>query len=143
MPIGSAQRRAGVPPPPPTPSFLSDPYAIFDATGTPSLSRASLRLDADGKVRQIRQNQADGDIGFWGSGLTISDYDFMMEQITGSVSAVGTQALDVWIQGFGGMYWGVETTFGTPNFTATLRVRPFGGGADFDTAFCDVNAEAT
>lgn len=124
------------------PKFTGDPYLVTDAAGSPP-AEAEVLLQTGGGVRGIRLNLADQTLGSWmGSGLDITDYDFRLDTISGSLNSIGTQAADTWITGFANMYWGVrEAGSGVTTFTGTLRVRPTGGGADIDTAGVVLNAE--
>ncbi len=131
---------------PSLPNFNASSYAIFDSSLPPVDAGCYLRLDqSSNQIYRYRKNQSDGPIGSWGNGsLTIGDYDFRIDTITGSPNYSGTQAADTWINGFNLMYWGVEETgIGISSFTGTLRVRPAGGGADIDTAGYSAFAEAT
>ncbi len=127
-----------------SPSFASDPYSVADFVAAPGTSRAELEIRSAGNViHRERLNLPSGTIGTWGSGLTISDYDFRIDTSAGAPDSPGTEAADTWISGFDGMYWGCEVASGTSNFSGTLRVRPAGGGADIDTATVAINAEST
>lgn len=126
------------------PEFTGDPYSVTDIVLPPTDAGARIQLLANGNVQGFRDNGADPILGTWGAGLTISDYDFRWDIISGSLSYTGTQAGNTWITGFANMYWGVEETgIGISQCTGTLRVRPTGGGSDFDTASVSVTAEAT
>jgi hypothetical protein len=128
----------------PNPEFTSDPYNVSDFAIPPDDASASIQLNqTSNRVRQLRTDSPDGDIGFWGDGtLIITDWDFRLDTSIGNLD-IG-QAADVWIVGFNGMFWGVqETGMSTEIFTGTLRVRPTGGGADIDTAPVSLTAEAT
>lgn len=119
------------------PMFSGDPYNLTDL-GLPPIEPAvcDIQLRSNGTVWNIRNTLPSQQVGRWDAGLgslDIADYDFQLEKVLGDIGRGESQ--NSWIQGFGGMYWGVfETGFGSEEFVGTLRVRPTGGGADFDTA---------
>lgn len=128
-----------------SPRFTGDPFNASDFAIPPTDAGARILLQGDGDVQRVLDNGADPVIGTWGDGtLNITDYDFRLDTTSGSLNYPGTQAADVWVSGAANIYWGVEETgIGAQNFTGTLRVRPSGGGSDFDTASVSLTAEAT
>lgn len=125
------------------PEFSSGFFTVNDAAAGPP-AEAEIRLNQSGNsVNGIRLNLPDSLLGTWGSGLLdITDYDFRWDITSGSLNSPGSQAGNTWITGFDGMYWGVrENGSGITACNGTLRVRPAGGGADFDTAIVSVVAE--
>jgi len=127
------------------PVFESDPYDIFNGQSSPTDAGAEMEIQADGDVFSFRTPGVNFRVGGWGNpSLDISDFDFRLDTISGTLNFPGSDAADTWIAGSTIPRWGVEETgFGTTTFTGTLRVRPSGGGDDFDTAAVSLEAEST
>lgn len=130
------------------PAFTGDPYNVTDITLPPTDAGARILLQGDGDIQALRDQGADPVIGTWDNGqggiLDITDFDFRLDTISGSLGYSGGEAADTWISGAANIYWGVqETGVGITSFTGTFRIRPAGGGSDFDTASVSLTAEAT
>jgi len=128
------------------PQFTGDPYTAVDIILNPLDAGARIQLNQAGNtVRRLLDNGPDVDIGNWGDGsLDITDFDFRIDTTSGTPTYTGTQAADVWVSGASGIFWGSEETgLGIQSFVGTLRVRPSGGGSDFDTATATMTAEST
>jgi hypothetical protein len=125
------------------PLFTDDPYGLLDSYPQPATAR--IEMSADGAIEGFKGGGSIGDIGRWdgGSGsLDRSDYDFRLDHISGSLSGT-CDSQDVWIAGSTAPSWCVHVAvpIGLERFEGTLRVRPSGGGADFDTANVQLEAD--
>lgn len=145
--LGGATKLSGGGVPSGNPAFTSKPYQVDDIALPPLDAAASVELRGNGQVWELRRQFGDQQIGRWDNNLgtlTISDFDFRMDTVTGTLNRPGTQAADTWINGFSNMFWGVrEFGIGVEFFEGNLRVRPAGGGSDFDIVGVELRAEAT
>lgn len=120
------------------PRFTSDPYVVIDFRVFPTDALAGIEIDSDGGIEAFKSSGNQGDIGRWDNGLGTldrADYDFRLDIISGSANWSGSDAVNTWIAGTSLIAWAAEELgFGEESFSATLRIRPTGGGADFDTA---------
>lgn len=129
------------------PRFTNKPYTIFDFALPPLDAGCRLQLRGDGTVWALRDQALDINIGRWDNGLgtlTLGDYDLRMDTVSGSLGYTGGESADVWVPGVVNMFWGVqETGIGISDFEGNLRIRPSGGGSDFDIVGVTMMAEAT
>ena len=143
--LGGAAKLSGQGIPSGNPQFVSDPYLVSDFKLAPGLACAKLELNSDGTIRGVRCGFSSFALGRWDNSLgtlTIGDYDFRVDKITGD-SLNSDLAQDTWFAGRHLMKFGIDISGGTKNFEGTIRVRPTGGGADFDTASVNLSAEST
>lgn len=127
------------------PRFTGGNFVANDFATPPFEATAEIELLGDGTVWRRLGQGSDAQIGRWDNGLgtlTIGDYDFRADIVAGSPNSPGSESANVWIVGHV-MRWGVEEDAAISNFNFTLRVRPTGGGADYDTNPCFTYAEAT
>lgn len=134
--LGGACKLSVVTAPVNEPRFTSDPYSVFAFTLAPGLSAAKLELRSNGEIWGVRISGADILVGRWDNSLgtlTIGDYDFRCDKTSGA-DLNSDLSQNTWHAGVNLMKFGVEVTNGTRIFGGTIRVRPTGGGADFDSA---------
>lgn len=127
----------------PQPAFVSDPFTVFDSVpGGPA--QAGIEIDGDGGVEAIKEAGNQGDIGRWDNNLSLtkSDYQFRLDTTSGTLNAPGTDPADTWLTASTGTdFFGIRELASIKVFSGTLRVRPSGGGADFDTASVSLSAD--